>query len=34
MRRMKIIMMMIMIILMKIQRIRMNSDALSKAKCS
>jgi len=34
MRRMKIIIMIIMIVLMKIQRIRMNPDALSKAECS
>jgi len=34
MRRTKIIMMMIIIVSMKIQRIRMNPDALSKAECS
>jgi len=33
-RRIKIIMMIIIIMLMKIQRIKMNFNALSKAKCS
>ncbi len=33
MRRIKIIMMMIIIMLIKIQRIKMNPDALNKAEC-